>query len=157
MWTLLRTLDDPGHLEFPMGFDFRRTRGRFDELVDGLDAAFGCSCSADRTVQDASLHARVSVPVSATTSADVLVVCVSNFGGLATLSLSNPGAWSQAEFETLVSTEDVDRVHDALDAFGYTVVPEEPLWSGYDGPSNLGLGPLATGTATWWTRYFDSL
>lgn len=157
MWSLLNTLDDPHHLERPAGFDFRQTRQRFDHLVERLDAEFGCSCKADRDVQDASLHARVDIPVGATTSRDRLVVCVSNFGGLATVSLTNPGAWSQAEFDGLASAEDTDRVYRALDSLGYTVVPEEPLWNDYDGKSSLLLDTGGSTRPTWWTRYFDYL
>lgn len=157
MWSLLRSLDDPDHLEWPANFDFHQTRQRFDQLVHSLHAAFGCSCEADRNVEDASLHARVNIPESATKSGDRLVVCVSNFGGLATVSLTNPGAWSQAESETLASGEDAFRVHRALDSLGYTVVPEEPLWSDYDGPSDVGVDPQGKVRATWWTRYFDYL
>jgi hypothetical protein len=54
LWELLRSLDDPEHLQFPPGYDHGQARSQFNHLVDRLDAAFSCSCRADRHVQDAS-------------------------------------------------------------------------------------------------------
>lgn len=156
LWSLLRSLDDPNHLEHPVGFDVVETRDRFDHLVDRLDAEFDCTCLADRHVEDASLHARVDVPAEATITGRPLVVCVSNFGDLAVVSISNPGAWSQAEFEDRLAPQDAERVYGALDALEYVVVPEEPLWEDYDGPSRIAeIGSASR--VTWWTRYFDYL
>ena len=31
LWHLLHALDDPDNLEFPAGYDHRRTRGRFEQ------------------------------------------------------------------------------------------------------------------------------
>ena len=155
MWTLLRALDDPDHLEMPAGFDFEATRARFERLVSGLDAAFGCRSHADRSVQDASLHARVVVPAEATVTGEPLVVCVSNFGDLATVSVVNPGAFDQAEHEALLEADDARRVHGVLDDLGFVVVPEAPLWQDYDGPSEITLPGYPR--ATWWLRYFDYL
>ena len=156
MWTLLRSLDDPDHLEFPSDFDYAETRHRFDDLVLRLDAAFSCRTDADRHVEDASLHARVSIPADATDTGETLVVLVSNFGRLATVAVENPGAYSQDEFEERLAARDAARIYAALDSLEYQVVPEAPLWTDYDGPSALGgLDPRFG--ATWWTRYFDYL
>jgi hypothetical protein len=38
MWILLRSLDDPHNLEFPVGYHHVETRRRFDELVRQLEA-----------------------------------------------------------------------------------------------------------------------
>ncbi|GAB2589522.1 hypothetical protein [Microlunatus antarcticus] len=155
MWTVLRRLDDPDHLEWPADFDFAATRARFERLVSGLDAAFGCRCDADRSVQDASLHAQVAIPAGATVTGERLVVCVSNFGSLATVSVVNPGVFDEEEHEALLDAEDARRIHDVLDDLGYVVVPEAPLWQTYDGPSRITVDPSYP--ASWWTRYFDYL
>jgi hypothetical protein len=155
LWPLLRTLDDPDHLKTPAGYDFDATRARFERLVQRLDTAFDCRSDADRSVQDASLHARVVVPAEATATGERVVVCVSNFGSLATVSLENPGAYGTAELETLLTEEDAARVHGALDDLDYVVVPEEPLWRDYDGPSTISF--LGEPPQTWWVRFFDYL
>jgi hypothetical protein len=54
LWDLLRSLDDPEHLEFPADFNRDETKNRFDQLVDRLNTAFSCACKADSHVQDAS-------------------------------------------------------------------------------------------------------
>jgi hypothetical protein len=155
MWALLRSLDDPEHLEWPADYDFDATRERFERLVAGLDTAFGCRSDADRSVQDASLHALVEVPGDATATGERLVVCVSNFGSLATVSLENPGVFDQAELDELLDAKDAARVLGVLDGLGYVVVPEAPLWQDYDGSSPLGV--FAPQRPTWWLRYFDYL
>jgi hypothetical protein len=153
MWALLRALDDPDHLETPADFDFEATRARFERLVNALDAAFGCVCDADRSVQDASLHARVVVPSEATETGERLVVSLSNFGSLATFSLTNPGVLDQTELDELLDAADVARLHEVLDGLGYVVVPEAPLWQDYDG--SVPPGVFAPQRPTWWLRYFD--
>jgi hypothetical protein len=95
MWTVLRALDDPDHLESPAGFDFDSTRERFERLVTSLDAAFDCRCDADRSVQDASLHARVVVPPEAAASGEPLVVCISSNFGLDALTGSRSTWWTR--------------------------------------------------------------
>lgn len=156
MWALLRSLDEPDHLEFPGDYDHDATRQLFEELVDRIDAAFDCRTDADRHVEDASLHARLSIPASATESGETLIVCVSNFGRLATVAVANPGAYSQGEFEERLAVRDAVRIYAALDSLEYQVVPEAPLWTDYDGPSALA-GLDARYAATWWTRFFDYL
>lgn len=90
-------------------------------------------------------------------SADVeqLVVCVSNLGWLATVSVTNPGAFDQDELEALLDPADARRLDAVLDDLDYVVVPEAPLWRVYDGPSRLDL--VSPGRSSWWTRYFDYL
>lgn len=156
MWTLLRSLDDPDHLEFPADYDHDATRQLFEKLVDRLDAAFACRTDPDRHVEDASLHARLSIPAAATESGETLIVCVSNFGRLATVAVANPGAYSQDEFEERLAASDAARIYAALDSLEYQVVPEASLWTDYDGPSALASLDARHG-ATWWTRFFDYL
>ncbi len=156
LWEVLASHDDPDNLEYPRDFDFRATRERFNRLVDRLESDFNGTCLADRHVEDASLHARVDVPAPVTATGRVLVVCVSNFGNLAVLALDNPGAWTQEELEQTVASSDIERITNALNDLGYVLLAEEPLWTGYSGPSALTqLG--ARNGATWWTRYFDYL
>lgn len=126
MWVLLRSLDDPDHIEFPSDYDHKATRQLFDELVTRLDAAFACRTDVDRHVEDASLHASVRLPAAATATGEVLVVCVSNFGTLATVAVTNPGAYSQDEFEARLVARDATRIYAALDSLGYRVAPEAP-------------------------------
>lgn len=102
LWQLLHSLDDPNHLETPRGYDHRRERAGFDRLAQGLEAGFGCRFNIDRDVQDASLHGRIDVPAAATATGHRLVVSVSNFGGLAVLSVDNPGVWSDADVARLL-------------------------------------------------------
>lgn len=83
---LLRSLDNPEHLEFPAGYDEAGAMGRLDEPVEQLDAAFSCACQADRHVEDASYHGRIEIPAAATATRSRLVIVVSNFGGLAVVA-----------------------------------------------------------------------
>lgn len=151
LWHLLHALDDPDNLEFPAGYDHRRTRSRFEQLAQRLNADFDCECRVDRDVQDASLHGRIDIPAPAGATGKPLVISVSNFGGLAVLSVDNPGAWSDAEAADLLRPDDAHRVHTALTDLRYILVPEEPLWTSYDGFCDAGI----IVPATWWIRYFD--
>jgi hypothetical protein len=152
---LLHALDDPDNLEFPAGYDHRRTRARFEQLALRLNSDFAGRCQVDREVQDASLHGRIDIPAEATATSRPLVVSISNFGNLAALSVDNPGAWTDAEAAGLLHPHDADRIHPALTDLGYTLIPEEPLWEPYDGAWDPAVfGPSA---ATWWIRYFDYL
>lgn len=155
LWQLLRALDDPDHLEVPAGYHHRRARARFDQLAQRLDTAFGCQCDVDRNVQDASLHARINIPIAATATGHPLVVLISNFGDLAVLTVDNPGVWSDAEAAELLHADDAHRISTALADLGYTLIPEEPLWRRYDGAWKPGI--FSPSDATWWTRYFDYL
>jgi hypothetical protein len=47
LWDLLRSLDDPAHLEFPADFNRDETKNRFRQLVDRLNTAFSCAREAD--------------------------------------------------------------------------------------------------------------
>lgn len=155
LWQLLRSLDDPDHLEFPPGYDHRRERARFEQLAKTLDAQFHCRAEVDRHVQDASLHGRITMPAAATATGRPLVVLISNFGGLAVLAVDNPGVRTDAEAAHLLDADDANRVHTALADLGYTLIPEEPLWRRYDGACDPAV--FAPSDATWWIRYFDYL
>lgn len=107
-------------------------------------------------MQDASLHASVSIPAEATATGHRLVIYVSNFGDLAVVTVDNAGAWNQREFEVLLSRSDHERIYNALDDLGYTVIPEELLWTEYQGRAPLGSHDARYGPS-WWTRFFDYL
>lgn len=152
---LLHDLDDRDSLEFPADYDHRRTRARFEQLAQRLNADFGCQCRVDRDVQDASLRGRIDIPATAATTGRPLVVSVSNFGDLAVLSVDNPGVWTDAEAAALLHPDDALRVETVLTGLGYAFVPEEPLWAPYDGVWDPAVfGPSKP---TWWIRYFDYL
>src|SRR2546421_3954518 len=106
LWQLLHALDDPDHLEFPAGYHHRRARAQFEQLAQRLDADFNCECRVDSDVQDASLHGRIDIPAAATTTGRPLVVLVSNFGGLAVLTVDNPGVWTQVQAAQMLHPDD---------------------------------------------------
>jgi hypothetical protein len=161
LWDLLRSLDDPEHLEFPADFNRDETRNRFGQLVDRLNTAFSCAREADSHVQDASYHNRVEIPAAATATGRRLVIVVSNFGGLAVVVADNSRAWTQEEFTERLHPDDAQRIYTALDDLGYTVVPEEPLWEEYDGDAfrryYLVQRVEIQYRPTWWIRFFDYL
>ena len=155
VWQMLHGLDASESLEVPDGYDFGRERGRFDRLAVHLGTAFGGECRVDRDVQDASLRGRIDIPMSATATGHPLVVNISNFGGLAVLSVDNPGVWTDAETAALLHPADAHRVETALAGLGYTLIAEELLWQPYDGACDLAV--FGRTETTWWNRYFDYL
>lgn len=155
LWALLYKLDDPAHLEAPQGFDWKAARRQFDGLVARLNTAFQTTCETDRSIEDASYHAEVTVPAGATATGGNLVVRVSNFGNLAVLALENPGAYDQEEFDALVHQSDLTRIYECLDEGDYTLVAEAPLWEPYDGRVTAWV--FLSSKPSWWIRYFDHL
>jgi hypothetical protein len=159
MWELLRSLDDPVYLSFPVGYDHAAVRSRFDQLVDRLDAAFSCSCPAARQpedFQDSSSHGFVNIPAEATATGGLLIIFVSNFGDLAVVMIEGPGEYTQAEFTELLDPADADRIQAALDGLGYTSIPEEPPWrQPYDGRAGWWRQSFsAENPQTWFDRFF---
>ena len=150
-WGLLRRLDDPDHVETPPGFDRPAAVARFRALEEGLEAAFGGKVEADtwEHVQDASHFGRLVVPHQLTASGERIVVTVSNFAPLVSVSLGNPGVHDRAEFDALLEESDGQRLVRALRTIDHFVVPEELMWKTYDGNVEV------FGDGTWWTRYFD--
>jgi hypothetical protein len=157
LWHMLHALDDPDHLEFPADYDHRRSRDRFDRLAQRLDTDFGCRCNADRDVQDASLHGRIDIPATATSTGRHLVVLISNFEPLAVRAVDNPGVHNDAEAAQLLHRNDANRIHTALANLGYTLIPEEPFWQPYDGFGTFADRRPNRTPPTWWGRYFDYL
>ncbi|MFP8942846.1 hypothetical protein ACLIYM_15630 [Streptomyces fenghuangensis] len=154
---LLHRLDDPVLVERPPGYDHAATRALFEQLVARLAADFSTRCTADRQVQDASLHARVEVPAGATACGERIVVSVSNFGSMAVVAAENPGVYSDTDEAVeagALDANDLRRAERALTDLGYVPIPERLLTRPYDG-----LSPLATyrpgHRIDWWDRYFD--
>jgi hypothetical protein len=83
-------------------------------LVDRLEAAFSCTCQADRHIEDASHHGRVEIPAAAAATRSQLVIVVSNFGGLAVVAIDNPGVWTGEELTELLHPDDAGRIYPAL-------------------------------------------
>ncbi|MGO4249500.1 hypothetical protein AB4Y87_19980 [Paenarthrobacter sp. RAF54_2] len=69
--------------------------------------------------------------------------------------LENPGAYDQEEFDALVHESDLTRILESLDEGDYILVPEEPLWSPYDG--RVSASVFLQSKPSWWIRYFDYL
>jgi hypothetical protein len=153
LWILLRGLDDPGHAEYPAGYNHRDVRGRFDLLAAALNAAFACQCFVDRHVEDASHHGHIDIPADACIAGEHLTVVVSNFGNLAVVAVGNPGEYSEEESKLLIDPADEARIQQALTGLGYVVLPEHPLWTRYDG--NLQF--LRDQNGSWWDRFFSYL
>ncbi|MGW2479668.1 hypothetical protein ACWCWQ_07595 [Streptomyces sp. NPDC001571] len=115
-------------------------RALFERLVVRLDSDFNTRCTADRQVQDASLHARVEVLAEATTCVERIVVSVSNFGSMAVVAAENPGAYFDTEEAVeadALDVADLRRTERALTDLGYVPIPERLLTRPYDGLSPL--------------------
>ncbi|MFJ4843269.1 hypothetical protein [Streptomyces sp. NPDC088746] len=151
---LLRELDDPERLEWPLNYDRAAASLTFSRLVRRLEADFGVQCEFEQETQDSSEYGRVRVPAEATLCGTRIVVCVSKFGSLAEVCADNPGAYfgtDDAREEGALDPSDLATVERALDEIGYVSVPEELLESDYEGPSAL---VLFEARPTWWTRFF---
>jgi len=153
LWDLLRSLDDPKHLETPADFNFDETKNRFRQLVDRLNTAFSCAREADSNVQDATYHNRVEIPAAVTATGRPLWVVVSSFGGLAVVVADNSWRQTQEEFTRQLHPDDAQRIYTALDDLGYTVVPEALLRGAeYDGDAFRRC--YIQYQPTWWDRFF---
>ena len=154
MWDLLRSLDDPDHLEFPADFNRDETSNRFRQLVDRLNTAFSCAREADSNVQDATYYNRVEIPAAGTATGRRLFIVVSNFGGLAAVVADNSWRQTQEEFTRQLHPDDAQRIYTALGDLGYTVVPEDLLrGEDYDGDA-FRSDPGIQYRPTWWDRFF---
>ncbi len=156
-WALLRELDEPGQWEFPDDHDHAEARARFDRLVARLDRRFGCSCAADRQVQDASHLGTIIVPATATTAPAPLTVTISKFGRLAAVSLGNPGSYDEDEERALFPIHDRRRIEEELQTLGYHPVAEHLLWTRYNGISGFDALYPPDRPPSWWARFFDYL
>ncbi|MFE6189295.1 hypothetical protein ACFQ6U_33235 [Streptomyces sp. NPDC056465] len=91
---LLRELDDPERLEWPLHYDRAAVSLAFGGLVRRLETDFGVQCEFEQDTQDSSEYGRVRVPAEATVCGTRIVVCVSKFGSLAEVCADNPGPTS---------------------------------------------------------------
>ncbi|MER5853361.1 hypothetical protein ABT126_42220 [Streptomyces sp. NPDC002012] len=154
---LLRELDDPERLEWPLNYDRAAASLAFGGLVRRLEADFGVQCEFEQDTQDSSEYGRVRVPAEATIRGARIVVCVSKFGSLAEVCADNPGAFlgtEEAREEGVLDLTDLATVERALAELGYVSVPEELLESEYEGPSAL---EYFEAQPTWWTRFFGTM
>jgi hypothetical protein len=156
-WALLRDLDDSDYLEQPRNYNHRTARARLDQLATELDRRFHCTCAVDRDVQDASHHATIIIPSTATSSPDHITITISNFGNLAAVTLGNPGSYEPDEERELFHDTDRNTIDETLDTLDYTAVSEHLLWTRYDGASDLATHYPPQHPPTWWTRFFDYL
>ncbi|MDX2407383.1 hypothetical protein NJO91_30195 [Streptomyces microflavus] len=153
---LLRELDDPERLEWPLDYDRAAVAIAFGGLVGRLKTDFGVKCEFEQDTQDSSEYGRVRVPAEATVCGTRIVVCVSKFGSLAEICANNPGAFlgtEEAREEGALDPGDLATVERALAEFGYVSVPEELLESDYEGPTALA---CFEGRPTWWARFFGT-
>ncbi|MEU0837763.1 hypothetical protein [Streptomyces sp. NPDC005969] len=151
---LLRELDDPERLGWPLNYDRAAASLAFGGLVRRLETDFGARCEFEQDTQDSSEYGRVRVPAEATICGTRIVVCVSKFGSLAEVCADNPGTFlgtEEAREEGALDLADLAIVERALADLGYVSVPEELLESDYEGPSAL---EHFVARPTWWTRFF---
>ncbi|WP_236063680.1 hypothetical protein [Streptomyces poriferorum] len=154
---LLRGLDDPERLEWPLKYDRAAVGLAFGGLVRRMEKDFGVPCESEQDTQDSSEYGRVRVPAEATVCGTRIVVCVSKFGSLAEVCADNPGAFlgtEEARAEGALDATDLATVQRALAELGYVSVPEELLEGDYEGPSALG---QVAARPTWWVRFFGTL
>jgi len=149
LWTILRKLDGSGDAEFPRAYDHAAARARFDKLVADLERQFACTCKVERDAQEASYHGRITIPVTATVSADFVTIIISNFGDLAMVTLGNPMSYDEEETEYLLDPTDLGRITGILGELGYITVPEHLTWADYDGVLNL-----RSHARSWFDRFF---
>ncbi|MEU4498120.1 hypothetical protein AB0F96_32995 [Streptomyces sp. NPDC023998] len=160
LMTLLRRLDDPEWLEWPMGYSSGKAAVPFGRLVSKLEGDFGTSCTAEQDTQDSSEYGRVIIPAEATVCGTRIVVCVSKFGSLALVSADNPGAFfgtDDAQAEGELDAGDLIRVEQTLIDLGYVVVPEELLTLPYEGESRLRPWDQGQWQPSWWDRFFGTV
>jgi hypothetical protein len=143
---VLRSLDDPEHLDRPRDYDHAAASAAFDSLVAGLDQAFECACEVDRQHDGSAMHGWLVIPAAATETGRFVWLSVSTFGPLAAATPGYPGFPTEASRGQDFAGEDRRRVEATLARFGYLSVDEPLLWQPYDG--------FAPAFPTWWHRYF---
>ncbi|MEV8504618.1 hypothetical protein AB0368_07275 [Actinoplanes sp. NPDC051475] len=145
---LLRSLDRSKDPEFPDSYDHQQVDGGFRELAARLDQEFDGQCFFGDRMEDASQHGSLIITAAGAASRRQLTITISNFGYLAVLSVDEPFAWADDEAADLLHPEDARRIKSVLADLDYTLIPEEPLWEGYDGcwPGLF---------ENWWNRFFS--
>ncbi len=140
---LFARLDDQTHWEAPEGFLYRPAERKFLALVKDLEQALGEKCTVEYggSIQDASFHAQLFVPVSCKVEKDYVVsLRVSNFGEMATLY----------DADDVVKPVCADKIKEALKRHGYVYVPSWILREPYENGKNIDI-------PNWGVRYFDWL
>ncbi|ROO90894.1 hypothetical protein EDD29_8635 [Actinocorallia herbida] len=151
---LLHELDDPEWIEWPRGYDPRKTGRLFADLLARLNVAFESLCVSEQDVQDSSEYGRITIPDKATIAGTRIVVCVSKFGSLALICADNPRAYlgtEEAQQEGVLDATDLATTRAALTGLGYVVIPEELIENEYEGQTLL---RTPGQRVSWWDRYF---
>lgn len=146
---VLRSLDEPNSLEFPHGFSYLIYQSRFNALAVAIGEVFGSPCTPDREVQDASFHGDIVIPAEITESRERVIIRVSNFGSLVTVSAGGLARDSTLAVEAL-HEEDRERIERVASSLGYRLISGNVLRQNYDGPT-----ALDDWQSTWWHRFFD--
>ena len=137
-------MDDSEYTERPPGFDWTAADTAFRAMATQLAVLLGID-SLDvegmESIQDASFHGEIRLPVSALTPGQPgpVLVCASNFGKLAAV---RP--------ESSVRPEVMNTIRDLLAAHGYVYVGAELQDAPYEGSAEVD-----SDAPTWWTRYFE--
>ncbi len=141
---LLRRLDDPRDPESPPGFDWHRADAALHAMAGDLATALaapGLEVEGAESIQDASFHGQIILPMEALLpgQAGPVLLCTSNFGLLAAV---RP--------EAALRPDVLSALRGVLAAHDYVYVPAALLEEPYTGPTTLdALDP------TWWDRYFE--
>jgi hypothetical protein len=81
---------------------------------------------------------------------------VSNFGSLAVYALQGFFEYRTDEFRILLDSSDRSRIEVALVESGHVSIPEEIVWSEYDGVSDFWQRNFPSRPPpTWFDRFFD--
>jgi hypothetical protein len=155
---LLRTLDDPAHLDLPPGFHYAGEQRRFRSLVADLERRFACTCEVEAglQVQDASFLGQLVIPAAATAADVPIFVRVSNFGGLALLGVEGPGRYDDAETLAFIAERDLGLVLEALAALDYVPLLEDVLFADAYEASDAMLAHRSH-PPSWFDRFFSYL
>ncbi|GIE78501.1 hypothetical protein Aph02nite_44510 [Actinoplanes philippinensis] len=162
--SILRALDEPGRmgsavgLEFPSDFDPATTQTRFDQLAEGLSAAFGCPLPGGQGPrEDAAFFGVIRIPAEVTRTYDRgsgLAVVLSNFGALTACLPYRVGPASDAARTPPVHQEDYRLIEQVSAQAQLWLVPGHILKMPYEGPNQWVFG---SAEASWYWRFFDYL
>ncbi|MEU8658478.1 hypothetical protein AB0C31_17400, partial [Actinoplanes philippinensis] len=147
---VLRALDEPGRvgsavgLEFPSDFDRAATQTRFDQLADGLSAAFGRPLLAGQGPrEDAAFFGVIRIPAEVTRTYDraigtrfPLAVILSNFGALTACLPYRVGSVTDSTRTPPVHQDDHRRIEQVSAQAQLRLVPERAPETG------AGAGPV---------------
>ncbi|MER5890574.1 hypothetical protein ABT160_42680 [Streptomyces sp. NPDC001941] len=163
---LLHTLDrlPSDSLEYPQGFDANLALAKAKGLAERLSIDFS---SAWRVAPNQDANYYFAVEPEDFESGPLVGIRLSNFGNLAAVTTPRPDSHpdlEQAVADGVLSPGQRDLIVVALDAIGYTLIPQYLLHRRYDGISKIAeMGkrdllltyPDDLGHAAWWNRFFE--